>query len=279
MTDDLDPEGSRQTREALLDTAETALENNDPATAYAACEALLNADPKDGNALYLMAEALRDLGDGLRALDMYRRCVMVEPKFSPAWSGLGVLHLNGLEYDEAARALNRAIREDVTNAEAWYGRAILRELRDDFAGADRDLVRAARLDPVGFPLPVVLDDETVDTIVSEALSRLHPDLQEYLGNVALLLDEVPSRDVLSQYDPPAPPTHLLGYFNGYSLMERSLEDPWSRLPSAIVLFRRNLQRLASDRDQLIEELRITFYHEVGHFLGLSEADLAARGLD
>ena len=279
MADDSKPEPTAMTRDELLDAAESALEGNDPGTAYDACQAILASNPKDGNALYLLAEAMRDLGDGVRALDTYRRCVMVEPNFSPAWSGLGVLHLNGLEYDEAARALNRAIREDVTNAEAWYGRAILRELRNDFAGADRDLARAARLDPVGFPLPVNLDDETIDTIVSEAMARLHPDLQDYLSNVALLLDEVPSPDVLGQYDPPAPPTHLLGYFNGYSLMERSLEDPWSRLPSAIVLFRRNLQRLASDRDQLIEELRITFYHEVGHFLGLSEADLEARGLD
>ena len=279
MADETNLESTGMTREELLDAAEGALESGDPGTAYDVCEVLLAKNPKDGPALYLMAEAMRDLGDGLRALDTYRRCVMVEPSFSPAWSGLGVLHLNGLEYDEAARALNRALREDVTNAEAWYGRAILREMRSDFSGADRDLARAARLDPVGFPLPVNLDDDTIDTIVSEAIDRLHPDLQDYLGNVALLLDEVPSRDVLAQYDPPAPPTHLLGYFNGYSLMERSLEDPWSRLPSAIVLFRRNLQRLASDRDQLIEELRITFYHEVGHFLGLSEADLEARGLE
>jgi predicted Zn-dependent protease with MMP-like domain len=29
----------------------------------------------------------------------------------------------------------------------------------------------------------------------------------------------------------------------------------------------------------VEELRITLFHEVGHFLGLSETDLEDRGLD
>jgi predicted Zn-dependent protease with MMP-like domain len=29
----------------------------------------------------------------------------------------------------------------------------------------------------------------------------------------------------------------------------------------------------------VEELRITVFHEVGHFLGLDEDDLEARGLE
>ena len=32
-------------------------------------------------------------------------------------------------------------------------------------------------------------------------------------------------------------------------------------------------------EHLLDELRITLYHEVGHFLGLDEKDLEERGLD
>ena len=42
---------------------------------------------------------------------------------------------------------------------------------------------------------------------------------------------------------------------------------------------RNLARRSADREELIEQLRITLFHEVGHFLGLDEDDLEARGLE
>jgi predicted Zn-dependent protease with MMP-like domain len=111
------------------------------------------------------------------------------------------------------------------------------------------------------------------------LESLHPSLQEYLANVAILVEEIPSDEILSQYDPPVSPGELLGYFSGASLMDRSVEDPWSHLPSAIILFRRCLQRYAQSHEQLIEELSTTIYHEVGHFLGLDEEDLKERGLE
>jgi predicted Zn-dependent protease with MMP-like domain len=115
--------------------------------------------------------------------------------------------------------------------------------------------------------------------VTEAISELHPTLQEYLKNVAIMLEEVPDDDILRQYDPPASPLELLGYFSGHSLMERSENDPWSGLPGTIVLYRRNLERHARSHEELVHELRITLFHEVGHFLGLDEEDLEERGLD
>jgi predicted Zn-dependent protease with MMP-like domain len=56
-------------------------------------------------------------------------------------------------------------------------------------------------------------------------------------------------------------------------------DPWSHFPSSIVLYQRNLERAARDRRELVEEIRATLLHEVGHFLGLDEEELWQRGLD
>ena len=50
-------------------------------------------------------------------------------------------------------------------------------------------------------------------------------------------------------------------------------DPWTHLPSSIVLFQRNLERFARSRAELIEEIGVTLVHEVGHFLGLDEDEL------
>lgn len=265
--------------EAFLDHAEMALDNGDPEAALESCQEALSREPKHPEALFLLAESHRDMGNLDQAVDGYRRAVLADPRYSEAWSALGIVYLVQMQWEEARRALNRAIREYIGNAEAWYGRAILRERRGDMAGADRDLARACRIDSLSFPFPSPLGDDEVERVVEEAISGLHPTLKSYLSNVAILLEEVPSDELLEQYSPPVPPGELLGYFNGYSLTERSVENPWSNLPSAIVLFRRNLQRHATDRETLIEELQTTLYHEVGHFLGLNEDDLKERGLE
>jgi predicted Zn-dependent protease with MMP-like domain len=44
------------------------------------------------------------------------------------------------------------------------------------------------------------------------------------------------------------------------------------------LFHRNLERAATTREELEEEIRITVLHEIGHHLGWDEKDLEERGL-
>jgi predicted Zn-dependent protease with MMP-like domain len=46
-----------------------------------------------------------------------------------------------------------------------------------------------------------------------------------------------------------------------------------------VLYQRNLERFARSRPELIEQIGVTLIHEVGHFLGLDEEELYARGLE
>jgi predicted Zn-dependent protease with MMP-like domain len=45
------------------------------------------------------------------------------------------------------------------------------------------------------------------------------------------------------------------------------------LPPTIHLFRRNLERIATDADDLAEQITITLYHELGHYLGMEEDEL------
>lgn len=52
------------------------------------------------------------------------------------------------------------------------------------------------------------------------------------------------------------------------------------MPPQIILFLENLWD-AAERDEKIfrKEVRMTFLHELGHYLGLEETDLTARGLE
>ncbi len=71
---------------------------------------------------------------------------------------------------------------------------------------------------------------------------------------------------------------LLGLFVGPNCAEGvESGDP---LPPEILLFLENLWDYADGDEELFrEEVRVTYYHELGHYLGLEEDDLDDRGLE
>lgn len=265
--------------DSLLQEAEEALQEGRLDEAERACRRALSDAPRHADVHLMLGDVLREQGRSDEAEGFYRFVVMNHPEHADGWGALSSVLLDQLRWDEARKTANRALRERPDQPEAAWVRGVLRERRGDIAGAQRDYLRAWRADPDGYPLPVPLPDDTVDEVVSECLEQLHPTLREYLANVPIVLEDVPSEELLRQYDPPAGPTQILGYFTGNSLRERSLDNPWSGMMNAIVLFRRNLERYAHDHEHLLDELRITLFHEIGHFLGLSEEDLEQRGLD
>jgi predicted Zn-dependent protease with MMP-like domain len=261
-----------QTLLDLLAEAEMALTEGESAEAENFCRDILVASPNQPQALFLLAEALRLQGQYPEAEMQYKRCVISAPNHPHAWAALSSIFFEELRWDEARRAANRALREDLWNAEAAFVRGALRERRDDYAGAYRDFARAWRSDPRSWPIPTHLPDEELKAIVESAIHLLHPSIQDYMAHVAIILEDLPTEKVLRAYEPPASPTALLGYFTGYAQLEARGESPWSNLPSAVVIYRRNIERLSVDRDTLIDHIRVTFFHEIGHLLGLDGGD-------
>lgn len=71
-------------------------------------------------------------------------------------------------------------------------------------------------------------------------------------------------------------TDLLGLFVGPALAEPE-ESP---LPPQIILFLENLWEFAEEDEEIFrDEVRTTYLHELGHYLGLDEIDLEERGLE
>ena len=68
----------------------------------------------------------------------------------------------------------------------------------------------------------------------------------------------------------------LGLFTGSEFADEGA----SVLPAQIILFLENIWDFAENDEEIFcEEVRTTFLHELGHFFGLDEDDLTARGLD
>ncbi len=132
--------------------------------------------------------------------------------------------------------------------------------------------------PDRFPRPIALSQAAFDGAVEDALAKVPEPVRRYLANVAITVEDLPSSDDLLACDPPLSPS-ILGLFRGPPYGQSDAVDPWTHLPSSIVLFQRNLERFARSRAELIEEIGVTLVHEVGHFLGLDEDELYERGLD
>jgi predicted Zn-dependent protease with MMP-like domain len=68
----------------------------------------------------------------------------------------------------------------------------------------------------------------------------------------------------------------LGLFTGAEFVEEN-DVP---MPPQIILFLENIWDIAeTDEKRFREEVRTTFLHELGHYLGLDEDDLVERGLE
>jgi len=102
---------------------------------------------------------------------------------------------------------------------------------------------------------------------------LPADLRTHAEAVPVRYESAPGEALLTEGWEP----DLLGLFAGDPLGVADIER--SPFPRQILLFLENLWEFAGgDEARYREEVRITYIHEFGHYLGLDEAELEERGL-
>ncbi len=142
--------------------------------------------------------------------------------------------------------------------------------------------RPAQRGRPGTPLRRKLDElrhgrSDFEALVAEAVRSLPPRFRKRLENVEVVVESKPTAEDLESVDIESGET-LLGLYRGIPQNERSV---WAAgtLPDQIVIFRRPLEALTKNREELIREIRITIMHEVGHFFGMDEDDLHNLGYE
>jgi predicted Zn-dependent protease with MMP-like domain len=110
--------------------------------------------------------------------------------------------------------------------------------------------------------------------VGAAQRQLPADIRALARGVAVHYEQTPGEDVIAEGFEP----DILGLFTGSPHgTEFSQETP---APPQILLYLDSLWDFADgDVDVFREEVRVTYLHELGHYLGWDEDQLAARGLD
>lgn len=107
--------------------------------------------------------------------------------------------------------------------------------------------------------------------VGETIAALPAGLRERAAALPVVYEPAPGQALLR--DGLEPDT--LGLFVGPDFAD----EEQAILPPQIILFLRNIDEMvAGDSDAFRMEVRTTLLHELGHYLGLDEDDLDARGL-
>ena len=111
-------------------------------------------------------------------------------------------------------------------------------------------------------------------VVEAAQRRLPAEVRLAAAGVAVCFEPHPNDDILAEGWEP----DILGLFIGHE-HHGELADP-QPLPPQIMLFLENIWDYAEEDEALYrDEVRLTYLHELGHYLGWDEDEVARRGLE
>ncbi|MGA8809974.1 MAG: metallopeptidase family protein [Thermoanaerobaculia bacterium] len=113
-----------------------------------------------------------------------------------------------------------------------------------------------------------------ERLVEEALDSLPERFASLLDNVVVVVEEEPSAsdlDVLHDDGHDHGHGELLGLYRGTPMTRRSYDS--FRMPDQIAIFRGPILRVSRTRDDAHRQIRETVIHELGHYFGLSDAEM------
>lgn len=111
-----------------------------------------------------------------------------------------------------------------------------------------------------------------EKLVEDALQTIPQDFRDAIRNMAIVVEQEPSLDLLEEMEI-EPADTLLGLYQGVPLPDRSWTDSGS-LPDRITLFQGPIEDAAEgDPEAIVWEIGETLIHEIGHYFGLSEEEI------
>jgi len=113
--------------------------------------------------------------------------------------------------------------------------------------------------------------DAFERLVADALRSIPRRFRDAMHNIAVVVEDEPSAELLDEMEI-EPPDTLLGLYQGTPLTERSW-DFGNRLPDRILIFQGPHERDAEDEADLVVAIGETLIHEVGHYFGMSEEQI------
>ena len=104
-----------------------------------------------------------------------------------------------------------------------------------------------------------------EELVADALDGIPEELGRLMENVAVFVEDGASRP------------WLLGLYQGVPLTHREQYGVGGAMPDRITIFREPILARCHTEEQVVEQVRVTVVHEVGHHFGIDDARLKELG--
>jgi predicted Zn-dependent protease with MMP-like domain len=108
-------------------------------------------------------------------------------------------------------------------------------------------------------------------LVEEALAEIPPRFRREMKNVAVVVEDEPSPELLDEMEID-PDETLFGLYQGTPLPERE----WSygnALPDRISIYQGPIEEACADDEEIRDCIAETVIHEFGHHFGMSEEEI------
>jgi predicted Zn-dependent protease with MMP-like domain len=112
------------------------------------------------------------------------------------------------------------------------------------------------------PFAPLLAREDFERLVEEALAGIPARFRKLIENVTVMVEDEP---------PPGRP--LLGLYHGVPYTNRGPASYGNIPPDVIVIYQGPIERISRSPEEIMDNVRDTVLHEVGHYFGLEEEEL------
>ena len=124
-----------------------------------------------------------------------------------------------------------------------------------------------------------MEREKFVKLVEEALEGLPTRFRNRIHNVTVLVENVPPEQLPRRcsrnagiLDSDDAENLVLAIFEGVATTRKSVFDLPTG-PDRIVLYQKNIEAVCSSEDEIRKEIRLTIVHKLGHYFGMTEAQL------
>ena len=114
--------------------------------------------------------------------------------------------------------------------------------------------------------------EQFKSLVRQAIDGLPIEYRRLLENVAIVVEDEPPQAVLDDFGLESP-DDLLGLYSGVSRDNDSFFNAGGQLPARISIYRGPIMRLCRSAEEVVQEVRDTVVHEIGHHFGLDDDEM------
>lgn len=129
-----------------------------------------------------------------------------------------------------------------------------------------------------------MDIKRFRRLVAQTVDVLPTEFRDAIENIEVIVEDWPTDEELDYFEEREGLEEgegddlLLGLYQGIPLGERDTATYHGVLPDRITLYRKAIEEFCGgDEAVMVEEIRKTFLHEIGHYFGIDEDRLKELG--